>query len=208
MKTVKATLSENTSLAYLDHKKHTEIHVDASPVGIAGILSQNGRPVAYASRSLTSVEQRYSQTEREALVVWSCEHFNVYISGVLFTVVTDHRPLLFTWDKPSPPTRIARWALRLQPYAITMQYTTGKDNSADYMSRHPSNKNIVSSRQEKMAEQYVNFILDSDVPTALTLEEIQSATAQYPTLQTVIKNLNTGRWQEMERKKLLCLVQT
>ena len=65
-----------------------------------------------------------------------------------------------------------------------MQYKPGKDNPADYMSRHPSNKNIVSSQQEKMAEQYVNFILNSDVPTALTLEEIQSATAQGPTLQS------------------------
>ena len=63
-----------------------------------------------------------------------------------------------------------------------MQYKPGTDNPADYMSRHPSNKNIVSSRQEKMAEQYVNFILDSNVQTALTLEEIQSATAQDPPL--------------------------
>ena len=31
-----------------------------------------------------------------------------------------------------------------------------------------------------MAEQFVNVTLDSDVPTALTLEEIQSATAQGP----------------------------
>ena len=97
-------------------------------------------------------------------------------------MVTDHRPSLTVWDKPSPPTRIARWTLRLQPYAITMQYKPGKDNPADYMSQHLSNKNIVSSQHEKMAEQYVNFILDSDIPTALTLEEIQSATAQDPTL--------------------------
>ena len=122
---------------------HTEINVDASPVGIAGILSQNGRRVAYASRSFTSVEQRYPQTEREAqAVVWSCEHFNIYVSGAPFTVVTDHRPLLTIWDKPPSPTRIARGALCLQPNAITMQYKPGKDKSADYISRHPSNKKI------------------------------------------------------------------
>ena len=65
-----------------------------------------------------------------------------------------------------------------------MQYKPGKDNLADYMSRHPSNKNIASSQQEKTAEQYVNFILNSDVPTALTLKKIQSVTVQGPTLQS------------------------
>ena len=49
-----------------------------------------------------------------------------------------------------------------------------------------------------MAEQYVNFILDSNVQTALTLEEIQSATAQGPPLQTVIETMNTGRWHEVK----------
>ena len=34
---VKAALSENTTLAYFDPQKRTKVHVDASPVGIAGI---------------------------------------------------------------------------------------------------------------------------------------------------------------------------
>ena len=177
------TSSKITTLAYFDPKKNTKVHVNASPVGTAAILSQNGQPVAYASRSPASVEQHFSQTEREALaVVWACEHFHIYGSGEPFTVVTDHCPVLTLWAKSSSPIRIAHWASRLQPYAITMQYKPGKDNPADYMSQHLSNKNIVSSQHEKMAEQYVNFILDSDIPTALTLEEIQSATAQDPTL--------------------------
>ena len=53
-----------------------------------------------------------------------------------------------------------------------------------------------------MAEQYVNFILNSDVPTALTLEDIQSATAQDPTLQTGTKTMNTGRWHEVKETAL------
>ena len=41
--TLKRALSEKTTLAYFDPKKHTDIHVDVSPVGIAGILGQEGR---------------------------------------------------------------------------------------------------------------------------------------------------------------------
>ena len=64
-------------MAYFDVTKETLVIVDASPVGISAILSQriketdHYRVVAYASRALTAVERRYSQTEREALaIVW------------------------------------------------------------------------------------------------------------------------------------------
>ena len=51
------------------------------------------RNVAYASRSLTPTEQRYSQTEREALaVVWGCERFHMYLIGTPFELITDHKP--------------------------------------------------------------------------------------------------------------------
>lgn len=36
----------------------TEILVDASPVGLDAFMSQEGKPVAYASRSLTDTETR------------------------------------------------------------------------------------------------------------------------------------------------------
>lgn len=68
--------------------------VDASPVGLAGLLTQNGKIIAYASRSLTDVETRYSQTEKEALaIVWAIEHFHLYLYGQSFTLVSDHQPL-------------------------------------------------------------------------------------------------------------------
>lgn len=63
---LKNSLTSDTVMSYYDQNKSTEIVVDASPVGLGAILSQEGKIVAYASRSLTQVEQRYSQTEREA----------------------------------------------------------------------------------------------------------------------------------------------
>ena len=71
-------------MAYFDKNKETFVIVDASPVGVSGILAQkhrdseNHKVVAYASRTLTNVEQRYSQTEKEALaIVWAVEHFHL-----------------------------------------------------------------------------------------------------------------------------------
>ena len=71
-------------MAYFDINKETIVTVDASPVGISAILAQEGlggndcRVVAYASRALSPVEKRYSQTEKEALsIVWAVEHFHL-----------------------------------------------------------------------------------------------------------------------------------
>ena len=67
-------------------------------VDVPDVLNQQHgetwRVVSYASRSLTDVERRYSQTEKEALaLVWACEHFNMYVTGLSFELETDHKPL-------------------------------------------------------------------------------------------------------------------
>ena len=83
--------------AYFDKNAPTKIITDASPVGLGAVLVQEQNSactsVCYASRSLTGSEQRYSQTEKEALgVVWACERFHFYVYGMKFVVETDHKP--------------------------------------------------------------------------------------------------------------------
>ena len=191
--------------AYFDPTKDTEISVDASPVGLAAILSQvDGKTVThnivtYASRSLSETEQRYSQTEREALaVVWACEHLHLYIYGKPVTIYTDHKPLVSIYGNPSskPPARIERWALRLQPYQLTVRYRKGEGNPADYLSRHPSKQPTTASREQKIAEEYVNYITVTSTPKALTVQEIEEATKADATLQAVSKAIETGNRQE------------
>ena len=70
--TLKSSLANAETLAYFDRNaEKTKLITDASPVGLGAVLTQvqGGceRVVAYASRSLTDVERRYSQTEKEAL---------------------------------------------------------------------------------------------------------------------------------------------
>ena len=55
---------------------------------------QDKKVVAFASCALSEVEQRFSQTEREALgILWGCQHFHLYIYGRHIDVVTYHKPL-------------------------------------------------------------------------------------------------------------------
>ena len=138
---LKSLLVENACAAYFDVNKAISLIVDASPTGLGSILIQGDRAIAFASRSLSDVESRYSQTEREALgVVWACEHFNQYLQGgPRFTIITDHEPRLCIWRKSRPPLRIKRWGLRLQPYNYVIKYMPGSKKPTDYMSRNPLN---------------------------------------------------------------------
>ena len=153
--------------------------------------------VAYASHSLSDTEQRYSQTEREALaVVWACEHFHLYVYGKPVEVYTDHKALVAIYENPKskPPARIERWALRLQPYQLTVRYRKGEENPADYMSMHRSKQAQPTSRQQKVAEEYISYIAITSIPKAPRPDEIAAATARDSTLQTVIIAVRTGKW--------------
>ena len=113
------------------------IVADASPVGLGPVLTQlQGsiwRVIVFASRSLTDVERRYSQTEKEALaLVWACKRLNIYVSRQHFELETDHKPLKRIYSATSNPyARIERWFLRLQSYHFKVVYRQGKANIAD-----------------------------------------------------------------------------
>ena len=176
--TLKQTLTSAPCMSYFDKRNDTYVTVDASPVGISAILAQQPKhedgdhqqTIAYASRALTETEKRYSQTEKEALaIVWAVEHFHLFLFGSEFTLVTDHKPLEIIYGKRTAKTsaRIERWVLRLQPYSFKIVYKSGGSNPADYLSRHPTEESC--RNQEKMTEQYINFVAQNSVPKAMTL---------------------------------------
>ena len=159
--------------------------------------------ITYASRSLTATELRYSQTEREALVVvWACKHLHLYIYGKPVTVYTDHKPLAAIYGNPSSksPARIGRWALRLQPYQITVKYRRGEVNPADYLARHAAKHGAETSRQQKVAEEYVSYLATSSTPKALKTQEIETATQDDATLQAVAEAIVKGSWHHEIRR--------
>ena len=185
-------------VAHYNQAAETELKVDASPVGLGAILLQRSadsvRPVAYASRTLTDVERRYSQTEKEALaVVWACERFHIVLYGKLFTLYTDHKPLELIYSPKSKlPPRIERQALRLQPYTFKVVHMAGKTNPADVLSRLLLENQPF--RERNIAEEYINYVTVNAVPKALTLKQFACATETHPILQQVQRCLGGSEW--------------
>ncbi len=160
---LKNVLTDSPVMTYFDIEKDTYLIADASPIGISAILAQSSKDepqkvIAYASRALTPVEGRYSQTEKEALsIVWGTENFHMYLYGKSFNLIADHKPLGVIYGNPKskPSLRIERWVLRLQQYSFAVIYKPGKDNPADFMSRHPTKVSV----KENMADEYVRSSL-------------------------------------------------
>ena len=86
--------------------------------------------------------------------------------------------------------------MRLQPYNFHVIYKTGSTNEADYLSRHPIDVTTTDSSKERIAEEYVNYIIGHAVPKSMSLEEIQKETKKDRVLQKVQKALDTGEWDK------------
>ena len=127
-------------------------------------------------------------------VVWSAEHFHLYLYGTSYVIYTDHKPLLgiFKSQRPSS-TRIERWRLRLVPYQFKLRYRPGKDdkNPANYISRHPC-----STESSDPIEDYVNYVYNSADQKAMTPDEVRQFTTTDTVLQAATRDVKTGRWND------------
>ena len=195
---LKKLITNANALAYFSIDSRTRIVADASPVGLGAVLTQlqgsEWRVVAYASRRLTDVERRYSQTEKEALaLVWACERFNLYVFGREFELETDHKPLEYIYSQKSKPSaRVERWVLRLQAYDFKVFYRPGRTNIADALSR------LNCGVHCDVGEHYdfIRAVVENSVPSALTPAEIEGASAEDPELNLIKECVRTGDWSK------------
>jgi hypothetical protein len=135
-------------LAQPDIEKPYNMYCDASGTGIGGVLIQDDRAIAYASRQLQCHEEHYPTYDLELLdVVHALKIWRYYLLGNLVYIYTDHKSLKYLFTQPDLNMRQRRWLELIKDYELEVHYHPGKANVvADVLSRkHRCNHLTVQS---------------------------------------------------------------
>lgn len=142
--TLKKKLTESPILQIFNPASETELHCDASSLGLSGMLLQRGidgrlHLVHAVSKKATAVEKNYHSSKMELMaVVWSITRLRPYLVGMKFTVVTDCQALVHLNAKKTSNPQIARWATLLSEYDFEVRHRPGdKMTHVDALSRAP-----------------------------------------------------------------------
>ena len=141
---LKLRLIEKPILRLFDRNAETELHTDASNLGIGSILLQRSsggvfQPVHYLSKKLSDSERNYHSSKLELLaVVWSINRLYNWLIDVPFTVKTDCAALQYLNQHKTLNPQVARWFSFIQEFDINIQYRPSQYmQHADALSRAP-----------------------------------------------------------------------
>ncbi|UYV69068.1 K02A2.6-like [Cordylochernes scorpioides] len=193
---VKELLASDRVLASFDISKKTMVSADASSYGPGAVLKQEHetnewRPVAFASRTLTKTEQGYAQIEKEALAItWACERFKDFVVRKTFLIETDHKPLVpifTTKDLNDLTPRLQRYRMRMLQFSFRIFHTPGKDLiTANYLSRQPLPGHL--PEDEELQEEVEHFVC-STVLHQSTTDDRLAKIALYQNLEPTLQNV-------------------
>ena len=114
---LKSELADAT-LASVDENAPFTLETDASDVAVSAVLQQNGRPVAFWSRTLNSNKKCYASVEKEAAaIVEAVRRWSHYLFPRKFTIITDQNSVAFmfgnSWRNKIKNDKIMRWRIEL-----------------------------------------------------------------------------------------------
>ena len=158
----------------------------------------------YASRSMSECERRYAQIEREALALtWACEKFSMYIIGLKFDLLTDHRPLVPLLSEipiSDLSARLQRFRMRLRNFNYAIYYVPGKELYVpDILSRQLQIQEIgtIEAVEERLVEDYVRQEMECfQSHFVKQIKEAQKDDTEYLKCKAYIES----DWPEKSRK--------
>jgi cleavage and polyadenylation specificity factor subunit 1 len=139
---VKEATTNATLLVHPDPSKNLQLVTDASDWAIGAALQEvdgdSVRPLAFFSRKLSEVEAKRSTFDRELLAIFvAIRHFNHFLEGRNFHILTDHKPLVHAFRSKTFRTNTQeRQLLFISEYSTDIRHISGKENEvADALSR-------------------------------------------------------------------------
>lgn len=201
---IKCEIASDRVLVPYDPNLPLSLACDASPYGIAGVLSHtiNGieRPIAFASRSLTKAESQYSQLDREALaIVFSVNRFFQYLFGRKFDLITDNQPLTRIFHPNNVPPmsagRLLRYAVFLRGFEYNIRHRKASEHSnVDYLSRSTVLENFkgIDSAINKEVEEIEQMSILQLTSIEISSNSIAQETAKDVTMKAILNQLKNG----------------
>ena len=142
---LKKVVSSAPILMSPDNSRPFRIEADSSDFATGAVLSQQSpddekwHPVAFLSKSLSSVERNYEIHDKEMLaIIRAMEEWRHFLEGAehQFEVWTDHKNLEYFMTAKKLNRRQARWSLFLARFDFVLHHRPGKSmGKSDALSR-------------------------------------------------------------------------
>jgi len=157
---LKKSLSRTAHLRILNSTCKKILKTDASDFAVGACLYQikdgQQRPIAYQSRKLSGLKERYEVHDKELLViVKALQDWRPYLAGTEkpIQIYTDHKNLRnFATTKQLNQWQVC-WAEQLADYEFQIHYKKGNENGgADALSRQPDHEEVEKIHAEILSE--------------------------------------------------------
>ena len=185
---VKQALSDAILLYHPVPNAQIRLVTDASDTAVGATLEQviNGHPepIGLFSSKLKVSKKERSAYDRELEAIYqSIKHFSHFLLGTPFTVLTDHKPLIYAFSqKPENASPRQRKKLDyISQFTTDIQYITGSNNTvADTLSRIETvdsqttalNNLLLRIAQEQQTDTELPTNCDSNLALSLKLTKL------------------------------------
>ena len=154
------------------------------------------KPVAFASKTLTSAEHNYANIECELLgVVFGVLHFKHFTFGNEVNIITDHKSLVSLLKKSLAACsfRLSRLILKIVDYPLKVMYQPGRKIVISDALSHPSTHQIPDTKETvpglNVTIHEVGVFSNTD---NTSMQSIQKETQNDAELQTLLQFIMKG----------------
>ncbi|KAJ8333553.1 hypothetical protein SKAU_G00415610 [Synaphobranchus kaupii] len=139
MRTLKDSISAAPALAFPDKTKPFILETAFTPLNISAVLKQQQdqqkRVVSYVSKSLSPVEQWFTDCEKALFsAVWAIQQYRNLVCGAEIILETCHQILIYLTsgklrEGKVTNARIANWILATKGLSLQVKYAKSKNNA-------------------------------------------------------------------------------